>query len=526
MKATKLILVATFFAALVADAAVVRKLPAEFVVEGESLSVDSMGANAVRSSNTAVFAAALRESGEAVVSGARLGEARLDYVKEGQVFASRPITVVPVFWQVLRKMFTDDPEITVDIVGDKVVVGGYTANVDTLHRVETAKALDPSRIVTQVSYSTAQISELVKDFLLRAAVTNIGVNVVGREVCLSGRMYDTQSIEQLRKRVEGFVKDFPGMSVNTDELRVYKQKILINIEFVQYSDSMSRNLGFSGPEKITAGLDWNFGYEHQRETKGGRDGTHSTKFGRDYSSERGYTTEKGDGGATSRTPTDSLSDKATFMSDIANDITRGNSWAHNWSGGAHAKVDGVQATINLLKMNGAAKSLYSTTLSTQSGIEAEFQSGGTFNVMTTPGMGSNGDMVSIEYGYIIKATPLIIDANTVNLDFSLDNKEPLDNTGSQISRYQTKSKYLVRPGESIAISGYRHNSESEDKKGTPWLSKIPWIGPYLFGNTANKMELQDMLLVVTVNWALEDDSDATAARLDEMKNRKVEVEMP
>ena len=102
----------------------------------------------------------------------------------------------------------------------------------------------------------------------------------------------------------------------------------------------------------------------------------------------------------------------------------------------------------------------------------------------------------------------------------------MDNTGTQISRYQTKSKYLVRPGESIAISGYRYNSESEDKKGTPWLSKIPWIGPYLFGNTANKMELQDMLLVVTVNWALEDDGGATAARLDEMKNRKVEVEMP
>ena len=512
MKANKLILAAAFCAVLSADAAVVRKLPAETVVEGESISFDSMGANSVRSSNTAVFSAALR--------------ARRDYVKEGQVFASRPVSVVPVFWQVLKKMFTDDPEIVVDIVGDKVVIGGYTANVDTLRRVDTAKALDPSRIVTQVSYSTAQIAELVKDFLSRAAVTNIGVNVVGREVCLSGRMYDKQSIEQLRKRVEGFVKDFPGMSVNTDELRIYKQKIMINIEFVQYSDSMSRNLGFSGPEKITAGLDWNFGYEHKKETKGGRDGTHNTKFGRDYSSETGYNTEKGDDGKTSKTPTDKTSDKATFLSDIANDITRGNSWAHNWSGGAHAKVDGVQATINLLKLNGAAKSLYSTTLSTQSGIEAEFQSGGTFNIMTTPGMASNGDMVSIEYGYIIKTTPLIIDANTVNLDFSLDNKEPLDNTGTQISRYQTKSKYLVRPGESIAISGYRHNSESEDKKGTPWLSKIPWIGPYLFGNTANKMELQDMLLVVTVNWALEDDGGATAARLDEMKNRKVEVEMP
>jgi hypothetical protein len=35
-----------------------------------------------------------------------------------------------------------------------------------------------------------------------------------------------------------------------------------------------------------------------------------------------------------------------------------------------------------------------------------------------------------------------------------------------------------------------------------------------------------MLLVVTVNWALEDDSENVSTRLNEMKDRKVEVEMP
>ncbi len=289
---------------------------------------------------------------------------------------------------------------------------------------------------------------------------------------------------------------------------------------------MSRNLGFEGPETISASLDWNFGFEHNKETKGGRDGAWSWKSGRDKSSETGFTTEKSDTGAISKTPTDSSSDKSTYNRESSNESTDGNSWSHKWNGAANAKVDGVKATINLLKQNGAAKSLYSTTLSTQSGIEAEFQSGGTFNVMTTPGMASNGDLVKIEYGYIIKTTPLIIDANTINLDFSLDNKEPLDNAGTRISRYQTKSKYLVRPGESIAISGYKHNSESEDKKGTPWLSKIPLIGPWLFGNTANKVSMDDMLLVVTVNWAVEGDGADAASRIEEMKNRKVEVEMP
>ena len=523
--------IAVMLAALAADAVVVRKLPLMSVVENETVSTDAMKATAVRSSNPAVFGAALRETGEAVLTGVRLGEAVLSYVDGRGVFASRPVMVVPAYWDVLRGMFSEDPEIMINIVGDKVVVGGSTANVDTLRRVEQVKNLDATRIVTQVTYSTAQISELVKDFLSRASITNIGVTVVGREVCLSGRMYDTQSIEQLKKRVEGFVKDFPGITVNTDELRIYKQKILINIEFVQYNDTLSRNLGFEGPDSVTAELDWNFGYDHTKGTTGGRDLSDSGGLKR--SNEHNVTqktgTKTGDDGKETPDNEDSTEvlSKNSLTRTVTDTATKGNSWAHDWKGGAHAYVKDVKATINLLKQNGAAKSLYSTTLSTQSGIEAEFQSGGTFNVMTTAGANSNGDMVSIEYGYIIKTTPLIIDANTVNLDFSLDNKEPVNpNSGDQILRYQTKSKYLVRPGESIAISGYKHNTESEKKKGMPWLSQIPWIGPYLFGNTQNDVSMDDMLLVVTVNWVVDDDSAATAAHLNEMKNRKVEVEMP
>ena len=522
MKARMLVM-AVAGAVLAANAAVVRKLPDMSVVEGEMVATDSMKATAVRSSNTAVFSAALRESGEAIVSGTRLGEAVLSYVDDRGVFASRSVMVVPAYWEVLKGMFSEDPEISIAIVGDKVVVRGATANVDTLRRVDDVKKLDTMRIVTQVSYSTAQIGELVRDFLRRSNVTNIGVNVVGREVCLSGRMYDAQSSEQLKKRVEGFVHDFPGITVNVDELRIYKQKILINIEFVAYNDSMSRNLGFSGPEAITAELDWEFGYKHEKETKGGQTSNFKRSFGNTAES---TSTTTSDGTTTTRKSEVSSKPTASDLTDNA--IEKGNSWAHNWSGGADAKVTGVKATVNLLKKNGAAKTLYSTTLSTQSGIEAEFQNGGTIHRSTMAGVGASGGLESIEYGYIIKTTPLIIDANTVNLDFSLDKKEPLSRGAAdiEISRYQTKSKYLVRPGESIMLSGYKYNNESENKKGTPWLSKIPWIGQYLFGNTENDVIMDEMLLVVTVNWALEDDGGQTAARLNEMKDRKVEVEMP
>ncbi len=531
---------AALLAAVVADAAVIRKLPAISVVENETASVDAMKATSVRSSNDAVFSAALRESGEAVVSGTRLGEASLDYVDARGVFATRPVTVVPAYWDVLRRMFSEDPEISIDIVGDKVVLSGATANVDTLRRVERAQKLDEARIVHQVTYSTAQIGELVTDFLARANVTNVGVNVVGHEVCLSGRMYDAQSIEQLRKRVQGFVKDYPGITVNTDELRIYKQKILISIEFVAYNDTLSRNLGFEGPRAITAGMDWNFGYEHKKTTSGGHDSSDSVTRGGQFRNESSRkrsasssTSADGASDPTSTSSSESSRDSSrslgeSFSRTLTDATKKGNSWAHDWKGGTDVKVSGVQATINLLKQNGAAKKLYSTTLSTQSGIEAEFQNGGTIYMETADLYKS--DTKEIEYGYIIKTTPLIIDANTVNLDFDLNLKQDMGREGNgndyKITRYQTKSKYLMRPGESIVLSGYKYNSEDEKKRGTPWLSNIPWIGQYLFGNTVNEVEMDEMLLVVTVDWVVEDDGNAARQRIDEMKSRKVEVEMP
>ena len=519
------ICVAVAMAVLAANAVVERKLPAMTVVENEAVSVESMNAKDVRSANQAIFSAALRESGEAVVTGLRLGEAKLMYVDERGIFASRSVTVVPAYWDILRRMFSEDPEIMIDIVGDKVVVDGSTANVETLRRVGQAKELDPSRIVAQVSYSTAQIGDLVRDFLARSGVTNIAVSVVGREVCLSGRMYDTQSIDQLRKRVEGFVKDFPGMSVNTDELRIYKQKILINIEFIAYNDTMSRNLGFSGPESITAAFSWDLthDFDSKRDLKhtSKAEGGHTFVPASTSSSEGGT---GGTGGGTTTTTPAHYDSKDTL--DRARDFER--SLTQGLTSSAKVGITGVQATINLLKRNGAAKTLYSTTLSTQSGIEAEFQNGGTFYINMLGGMGANGDMKEVEYGYIIKTTPLIVDENTVNLDFCLDNKQPISRNADnlEISHYQTKSKYLVRPGESIALSGYKFNTESETKKGTPWLSNIPWIGPYLFGNTATEVQMQDMMLVVTVNWAVDSEEDGSVAQMQELKDRKVEVEMP
>ena len=48
---------------------------------------------------------------------------------------------------------------------------------------------------------------------------------------------------------------------------------------------------------------------------------------------------------------------------------------------------------------------------------------------------------------------------------------------------------------------------------------------WLFGETIGDDDKQEKLLVVTVDWLLED-SDGALRRIQEMKDRKVSVEMP
>ena len=366
--------------------------------------------------------------------------------------------------ELVSKLFADDPEISVSSVGGKLVLSGSTANAEALKRVAQAVALNPSRIMSQVSYSPSALKVLVTDFLARSGQKSVAVNVIGHEVCLSGRMYDKGQIDALAARVKAFLADFPGVTVNVDALKVYKQKIMIGIEFLSYDVSRARDLGISLPDAVTATADLTY----------------------------------------------------TLHDNLTGTIKGG----------------GFTAALNLLKQNQVAKKLYSTTLSTQSGESAEFQNGGTIYKQTSDLYKSA--LTEIEYGYIIKAKPTIVDENTVNLEFDLDLRTPKTSTSTStsttggdtdIARYQTKSKYIVRPGESILLSGFNQINEDQTRRGTPWFSCIPLIGSW-FGNEATTRTTTEMLLAVTINWAVEDDTTNVTQRVQALRDHPVEIPMP
>ena len=125
---------------------------------------------------------------------------------------------------------------------------------------------------------------------------------------------------------------------------------------------------------------------------------------------------------------------------------------------------------------------------------------------------------------------MIIDFETMALDISLDNKAPQgfdadSKKDIDVKRYQTHSKYIVRPGESIALSGFNQISQSQTKNGTPFLSRIPLIGR-LFQNVSDSSENEEMALIVTVNWVTEDETAAAKALRDRLWNKKAEIEAP
>ena len=475
------------FLALSVSAAGLRRLPPVVVAEGASVDIRTENAVSLKSSNTAIASVTLPNDGSSIVSGLRLGTVEVVLNDQRGPFATQTVSVVPTYWETLQKFFEDDPEVTLGVIGDKVVIAGQTANVDTLRRLDEARRMDQQRLVVQVNYSGSALAVLVTDFLGAAGISNIAVQVIGREVCLAGRMYDRQSIERVTSRVRDFLKDFKGVSVNADGLRIYKQKIIIDIELLSYNVQRARNLGLEPPSAITATMEGELlNYENLLPSSA-RDGGGGGEGGGDSASGEQLTVK------------------------------------------LPLKVDGLQTTIRLLKQNQAAKKLYSTQLSTQSGEPAVFQSGGTMHKVFDANQNSTTTK-EIDYGFLIKPTPVIIDPWTVNLDFELDHKVPRNESTDEeydLERYQTKSKYIVRPGESIVLSGFKQTKDSMTKTGWPILSRIPFIGKILFGARNASLDDTDILLVVTINWALENDAAEAVRRRDDMRNRDVStIEMP
>ncbi|QSH40978.1 hypothetical protein P0136_10425 [Lentisphaerota bacterium ZTH] len=407
----------------------------------EAVRVPDVSMVMVKDSNI-VTAKLSQSSSRLVITGHRLGKTQIICRKNDDTMTRINVVVHPRYWDTLKNLLRESPQIRVNISGEKVLLTGRLINSDTIRNLDEAIKLDPKRIINKVKLYGSGIAREAELFLEKNGFKTVKLDIIGNIAYVSGSTFDTKHRDLCLKLINSYFAPFK-IQVNSSNLNLTAQKILMHIQFVELDKRKIRNLGL----QIDSPISWNM-----------------------------------------------------TIGDIARAL--GGS-----IGGLKDAVYGAQVTgiINALKQNQAAKTLYETDLSTQSGEKAEFQQGGTLNV----GVFSqyNTGLHEIEYGFIIKVKPTMIDNDKVALDFLMELKIPKAKQGEDygqlsdidVSKYLTTSKYTVKPGESIILSGFRNLSQQMDKSGIPIFSSIPLLGS-LFGSTNNNNSFKETVLMITIEW--------------------------
>ncbi len=173
-------------------------------------------------------------------------------------------------------------------------------------------------------------------------------------------------------------------------------------------------------------------------------------------------------------PTDlSIADKGLFTSFISDDFI-------------------FNMALNAAKDKGLAKILAEPTLTTLTGQEAEFLSGGEFPIPVPQGL----DNVTIEFkefGVGVRFLPVVLGSGNINLKINVSVSELSDSNQVLISPDSTRSTFIVpaltkrsaqstvelKDGQTIAIAGLISENLREMVSKFPGLGDLPIIG-YLF----------------------------------------------
>ncbi|WP_299013380.1 type II and III secretion system protein family protein [uncultured Photobacterium sp.] len=166
------------------------------------------------------------------------------------------------------------------------------------------------------------------------------------------------------------------------------------------------------------------------------------------------------------------------------------------------------AAFNIAKTNGLAKVLAEPTLTSLSGEQAEFLSGGEFPIPVP-----NDENVTIEFkefGVGLKFLPTVVSANSINLALNIEVSEIANQnavtitptgTGSQffipsLTKRGAKTTVELGNGQTIGIAGLLNENITDVVDKLPGLGDLPIIGQ-LFRSQAFRKGETELIILVT-----------------------------
>jgi general secretion pathway protein D len=121
----------------------------------------------------------------------------------------------------------------------------------------------------------------------------------------------------------------------------------------------------------------------------------------------------------------------------------------------------------------------------------------------------------IDVGTVLTITPTINPDGYVNLqvnqqDNSATNQIQFD--APVINKREATTQIFIRDGQTTVIGGLADNTRSRDVSGLPYLSRIPLLGPLLFGRTTHSDATNELFLFLTPHIISSDDD------IDKLRN--------
>ena len=173
------------------------------------------------------------------------------------------------------------------------------------------------------------------------------------------------------------------------------------------------------------------------------------------------------------------------------------------------------ATLNAAKNNGLAKILAEPNLTTLSGQEATFLSGGEFPIPVPQGNLGGTTIEFKDFGIGMGFVPVVLDANRINMAIDVSVSDlATQNSISVGGGIQTEERFFVpalsvrrasstvemADGQTIALAGLLSEKVREDVQKFPGLGDVPVLG-YLFRSQKWLNEETELVIFVTPHLA-------------------------
>lgn len=171
----------------------------------------------------------------------------------------------------------------------------------------------------------------------------------------------------------------------------------------------------------------------------------------------------------------------------------------------------LQAVLDISKTNGTAKILSEPTLTTLTGQEAQFLSGGEFPVPVPQGGVTGGVTVEFkEFGVGLRFTPVVLDSGRINLSLNVAVSEVSGENAVAIPAAGSTSTFLIPSltkrsaistvelgdGQTIGIAGLINDNMREFVQKFPVLGDLPIIGA-LFRSQDYRQGNTELVIFVT-----------------------------